>query len=237
METRDSRTAMLIGREALDRLKSLRVAIFGIGGVGGFALEALYRAGVGEFLLVDSDRVSESNLNRQIIATEQTVGRYKTDVAKERVLSINSTAKVETRAEFFSPENAESFDLSSFDYIIDAIDSLPSKIELIVRAKAAGVRIISAMGAGNKLDPTRFEVSDISKTTVCPLARAVRIGLRKRGVDHLKVVYSKENPVRVFGEGEVRAPASISFVPSAMGLIIGGEVIKDIAFSEVSSED
>ena len=232
MNNRDSRTEMLIGKEAVARLKKAKVAVFGIGGVGGYALEALCRAGVGEFLLVDSDTVCESNLNRQIIATERTVGQYKTDAAKARVLEINSDAKVETRAEFFSPENADSLDLSTFDYIIDAIDSLPSKLALIAKAKREGVKIISAMGAGNKLDPTKFEVSDISKTTVCPLARAVRLGLRKMGITHLKVVYSKELPARVFAEGEERAPASISFVPSTMGLIIGGEVIKDLVLEK-----
>ncbi len=232
MDTRDSRTEMLIGKEAVKKIKSARVAIFGIGGVGGYALEALARAGVGSFLLVDSDTVCESNLNRQIIATEKTLGKNKVDAARERVLEINSSARVEVRAEFFSPENADSFDLSSFDYIIDAIDSVKSKLALICKAKAENIPIISAMGAGNKLDPTRFEVSDISKTSVCPLAKAVRTGLRKMGINHLKVVYSKEEPVRFFSDGEERAPASISFVPSAMGLIIAGEAIKDIAFSE-----
>ena len=231
MSERDVRTEMLIGRDALKRLHGARVAIFGIGGVGGYALEALSRAGVGEFLLVDSDVVSESNINRQIIATEKTVGQYKTLVAKERVEEINSSARVLTREEFFSPENKDSFDLSGYDYVIDAIDSLKSKLALIEKAKTEGVRIISAMGAGNKLDPTRFEVSDISKTSVCPLARAVRLGLKKMGIFHLKVVYSKELPVKADVGGE-RAPASISFVPSTMGLIIGGEVIKDIAFGE-----
>ncbi len=229
IDNRDSRTEMLIGKEALERIKATRVAIFGIGGVGGYALEALVRAGVGSFLLVDSDSVSESNLNRQIIATERTLGMLKTEAARARVLEINSSAEVEIRSEFFTPENKDSFELSGYDYIIDAIDSLPSKLALIEKAKSEGLRIISAMGAGNKLDPTRFEVTDISKTTVCPLARAVRLGLRKKGIEHLKVVYSKELPHREFAEGE-RAPASISFVPSAMGIIIGGEVIKDIAF-------
>jgi tRNA A37 threonylcarbamoyladenosine dehydratase len=229
MSERDSRSEMLIGKEGVCRLRASCIAIFGIGGVGGYALEALARAGVGEFLLVDSDRVCESNINRQIIATEKTVGRYKTEAARERVLEINSEAKVLTREEFFSPENADSFDLTTYDYIIDAIDSLASKIALIEKAKREGVRIISAMGAGNKLDPTRFEVSDISKTSVCPLARAVRLGLRKKGINHLKVVYSKEKPVRMQDTEGERAPASISFVPSVMGLIIGGEVIKDIA--------
>ncbi len=229
---RDSRTEMLIGCDAVEKIKRSRVAVFGIGGVGGYALEALCRAGVADFMLVDADRVCESNLNRQIIATEKTIGKYKVDAAKERVLEINSKANVEVRAEFFSPENSELFDLSGFDYVIDAIDSLKSKLALIKKAKDSGVRIISAMGAGNKLDPTKFEVSDISKTTVCPLARAVRLGLRRMGIDHLKVVYSKELPYRAFEGDEERAPASISFVPSAMGLVIGGEVIKDIAFGE-----
>ena len=223
---------MLIGKAAVEKLKAASVAIFGIGGVGGYALEALCRAGVGKFLLVDSDKVCESNINRQIIATEKTVGKYKTLVAKERVLEINSFATVETREEFFSPENENSFDFSGFDYIIDAIDSLPSKLALIEKAKREGVEIISAMGAGNKLDPTMFEVSDISKTAVCPLARAVRLGLRKKGINHLKVVYSKELPTRAAEAEDEKAPASISFVPSAMGLIIGGEVIKDIAFGK-----
>ena len=228
MDTRDQRTEMLIGKAAVGRVKAARVAIFGIGGVGGYALEALARAGVGSFLLVDSDRVCESNLNRQIIATERTVGEFKTAAAKQRALEINSSATVETREEFFSPENQDSFDLSGFDYVIDAIDSLPSKLALIEKAKREGAPIISAMGAGNKLDPTMFEVSDISKTTVCPLARAVRLGLRKKGIDHLKVVYSKELPTRSEDATDERAPASISFVPSVMGLIIGGEVIKDL---------
>ncbi len=219
---------MLIGSEAVEKIKNAEVAVFGVGGVGGYALEALARAGVSAFLLVDSDRVCESNLNRQIIATEKTLGMLKVDAARERVLEINSAARVETRAEFFTPENADSFDLSGYDYVVDAIDSLPSKLALIAKAKREGAEIISAMGAGNKLDPTRFEVSDISKTTVCPLARAVRLGLRKMGISHLKTVYSKEPPARVFESGEERAPASISFVPSAMGLIIAGEVIKDI---------
>ena len=230
MDTRDSRSEMLIGKSAVAKIKEARVAIFGIGGVGGYALEALARAGVKEFLLVDSDRVCESNINRQIIATEKTLGMYKTEAAKERVLQINSSAKVETREEFFSPENSDSYDLTTFDYVIDAIDSLSSKLALIEKAKNSGVEIISAMGAGNKLDPTMFEVSDISKTTVCPLARAVRLGLRKKGINHLKVVYSKELPTRSEDSTDERAPASISFVPSVMGLIIGGEVVKDIAF-------
>ena len=235
MKERHSRTAMLIGEDATERIIGSKVAIFGVGGVGGFAFEALVRAGVGELLLVDSDRVCESNINRQIIATEKTLGEYKTLAAAARAKEINSEIKVETRECFFSPDNENQFDLSTFDYIVDAIDSLPSKLALIAKAKREGVRIISAMGAGNKIDPTKFEVADISKTTVCPLARAVRLGLRKMGINHLKVVYSKEPPHREFSEGE-RAPASISFVPSAMGLIIAGEVIKDIALSTGENE-
>lgn len=228
-ENRNLRTEMLIGSEALFKLQNSRVAVIGVGGVGGYALEALARAGVGEFLLVDSDRVAESNINRQIIATVKTVGQYKTIVAKERVLEINPEAKVETREIFYSEESASEINLSHYDYIVDAIDSVRAKVHLIASAKAQGVRIISAMGAGNKLDPTAFEVADISKTAVCPLAKAVRIALRKLGINHHKVVYSREEPVVPVSEVGERVPASISFVPSAMGLIIAGEVIKELA--------
>ena len=231
MDTQNSRTEMLLGKEGVERLKNSRVIVFGVGGVGGYAVEALARAGVGDITLVDSDKVALSNINRQIIATHDTVGKYKCDVMHERILSINPDAKVEVHNLFFSAEVAEKFDFSSYNYIIDAIDSLSAKIELIALAHESGAPIISAMGAGNKLDPTRFEVSDISKTTVCPLAKAVRIALRKRGINHLKVVYSKEEPVvrnNVDSEGN-RVPASISFVPSVMGLVIAGEVIKDIS--------
>lgn len=219
---------MLIGTDAVARLRNARVAVFGVGGVGGYAVEALARAGVGKIVLIDSDRVAPSNINRQIIATHKTVGMYKTEAARERIAEIDPTIDVTLHSVFFARENISDFDFSSYDYVIDAIDSLGSKIDLICAAKDAGTRIISAMGAGNKLDPTGFVVSDISKTEVCPLARAVRVALRKRGVNHLKVVYSKEKPVRP-GEGAERVPASISFVPSVMGLIIAGEVIKDIA--------
>ena len=231
MDNQNSRTEMLLGKEAMEKLKVSKVAVFGVGGVGGYAVEALARAGIGDITLVDSDRVALSNINRQIIATHDTVGRYKCDVMRERILSINPDAKVTVHNLFFGEETKLLFNFSSYDYIVDAIDSLSAKIELIALAKASGTEIISAMGAGNKLDPTKFEVSDISKTTVCPLARAVRIALRKRGINHLKVVYSKEEPVvknNLDDEGN-RVPASISFVPSAMGLIIAGEVIKDIA--------
>ena len=222
----------MLGEAAMNRLAATRVAIFGVGGVGGYALEALVRSGVGEIDVIDFDTVSESNINRQIIATEQTVGRYKVDVCRERALSINSNVRINAIRSFFSLDNADDFDLSKYDYIIDAIDTVSAKIELIVRSQAAGVAIISSMGAGNKLDPTRFEVSDIYKTSVCPLARVMRAELKKRGVKKLKVVYSKEEPIRRTVDGNGRhAPGSIAFVPSVVGLIIAGEVIKDVAFS------
>ena len=234
MDSVNSRTEMLIGKDGVEKLNKSRVIIFGVGGVGGYAVEALARAGVGDITLVDSDRVALSNINRQIIATHETVGKYKCDVMRERILSINPEARVTVHNLFFSDETKNQFNFSDYDYVIDAIDSLSSKIELIVLAKDSGVEIISAMGAGNKIDPTAFEVSDISKTTVCPLARAVRIALRKRGINHLKVVYSKEEPVVKdnFDSDGNRVPASISFVPSVMGLIIAGEVIKDLSKKE-----
>ena len=235
MEKFSSRTEMLLGPHGVKRLETAKVIVFGVGGVGGYAVEALARAGVGHIELVDSDRVSVSNINRQIIATCDTVGKYKTEAMRERILSINPDATVVCHSIFFDKDKKENFDFSSYDYVIDAIDSLSAKIELIASAHEANTPMISAMGAGNKLDPTRFEVSDISKTTVCPLARAVRIALRKRGINHLKVVYSKEPPVispeQTDGETK-RVPGSVSFVPSVMGLIIAGEVIKDIAGRE-----
>lgn len=221
---------MLIGKESVEKLASARVAVFGVGGVGGYATEALARAGVGHIDLIDSDKVALSNINRQIIATHQTVGQYKTEAARDRIATINPDCTVKCFNLFFDAESKENFTFSDYDYVIDAIDSLTAKIELIASVKEAGTPIISAMGAGNKLDPTMFEVADISKTTVCPLARAVRIALRKRGINHLKVVYSKEEPAvknNVDEDGN-RVPASISFVPSVMGLIIAGEVIKDL---------
>lgn len=227
-----SRTEMLLSEEGVEKLKNSCVAVFGVGGVGGYAVEALARAGVGEIHLVDSDRVSVSNINRQIIATHNTVGQYKTEAMRERILSINPEAKVVCHSLFFDESTKTEFDFTKYSYVIDAIDSLSAKVELIATATEAGVGIISAMGAGNKLDPTQFEVSDISKTAVCPLARAVRIALRKRGINHLKVVYSKEPPVippEVSDGVKKRVPGSISFVPSVMGLILAGEVIKDIA--------
>lgn len=223
----------MLGTAAVKRLKDARVAVFGIGGVGGFAVEALARAGVGHLTLIDSDKVSESNINRQIIALTSTVGRAKVDVMRERILDINPEAAVSTHEVFYSEENKGIFDFCEFDYVIDAIDSVKSKVDLILAAKAAGTPIISAMGAGKKLDPTRFVVSDIKKTTVCPLAKAVRTALRKRGIDTLKVVFSTETPVTPPADapdlGGENAPGSISFVPSVMGLILAGEVIKDLS--------
>lgn len=227
-DEQNSRTEKLIGKVGVDRLAAAHVAVFGVGGVGGYAAEALARAGVGELTVVDSDTVSLSNINRQIIATHSTLGRPKVEVIKERVCDINPDIKVNAREIFFSGESRSEFDFSKYDYVIDAIDSLSAKLDLICLCKESGVPIISAMGAGNKLDPTAFEVADISKTSVCPLARAVRVSLRKRGVHHLKVVYSKEEP-RVEREAGRSAPGSISFVPSVAGLILAGEVIKDIS--------
>ena len=220
-----SRTELLLGEGSINKLAATRVAIFGVGGVGGYALEALVRSGIGEIDVIDFDTVSESNINRQIIATEQTVGRYKVDVCRERALSINGAVKINAIRSFFSPDNADQFDLAKYDYIIDAIDTVSAKVELIVRAAAAGTPIISSMGAGNKLDPTAFEVSDVYKTSVCPLARVMRTELKKRKITQLKVLFSDEPPINPTGE---RLPGSVSFVPSVAGLIIGGAVIRDI---------
>ena len=221
-----TRTEMLLGKEAIERLCGARVAVFGVGGVGGFAVEALARAGVGKITLVDSDTVAPSNINRQIIATTKTVGRYKTEVAGERIKEINPDCQVECHNVFYSEENTDGIELSDYDYVVDAIDSVRAKLFLIESAVRAGVPIISSMGTGNKLDPTRFTVTDISKTHTCPLAKVIRTELKKRGITHLKVLFSDEQPIKPNGE---RVPGSISFVPSVAGLIIGGEVIKDIA--------
>ena len=226
-----SRTALLIGEEGLEKLKKARVAVFGIGGVGGYVVEALVRSGVGCLELIDKDTVSVSNINRQIIALHSTVGRYKTEVAAERAKDINPDIEVAVRNTFYLPETASEFDFSSYDYIVDAIDTVSGKIALIEQAKKAGTPIISSMGAGNKLDATAFEVADISKTSVCPLARVMRRELKKRGLDHVKVVYSKEEPLPSKAQDEETGkpiPASIAFVPSVVGLIIAGEVIKDL---------
>ncbi len=225
MQEQFVRTALLVGREGVEQLEKKKVAVFGIGGVGGHATEALARSGVGRFLLVDSDRVALSNVNRQIIATLDTVGRFKTEVMRERIMSINSWAQVEGRECFFLPENAHTFDFSDCDYVVDAVDTVTAKLELIQCARRAGVPVISSMGAGNKLDPTRFEVADIYETSVCPLARVMRRELRKRGVDSLKVVYSREEAMKPPGAD---VPGSVAFVPSVAGLIMAGEVIRDL---------
>ena len=234
----NSRTAMLLGEAAIERLANARVAVFGIGGVGGYLAEALARAGVGALDLIDNDTVSVSNINRQIIALRSTVGRLKVEVMAERIRDINPDCRVRALPLCYLPEQADQFDFSQYDYIADAIDTVSAKLDLAVRAHEAGVPIISAMGAGNKLDAAAFEVADLSKTSVCPLARVMRIELRKRGINHMKVVYSKEEPRTPLG-GQITnesaprraTPGSISFVPGAAGLIMAGEIIKDLALS------
>lgn len=243
-----SRTELLIGKENMERLKNARVAVFGIGGVGGYTVEALARSGVGTLDLIDDDKVCLTNINRQIIATRKTVGQYKVDVAKERILEINPDATVHTYKTFYMPDTADQFDFSQYDYIVDAIDTVAGKIQLVIAAQEAGTSIISSMGAGNKMDPTAFEVADIYETSVCPLAKVMRRELKKRGITHLKVVYSKEKALTPIDDMAIscktncicppdtarkctqrrQVPGSNAFVPSVVGLIIGGEVIKDL---------
>lgn len=241
-----SRTELLIGAEGMKILSRSRVAVFGIGGVGGYVVEALARSGVGAFVLVDSDKVCLSNLNRQIIATQKTIGRYKVDVMKERILEINPEAYVEVRNCFYLPENADEFDFTDYSYVVDAVDTVTAKIEIIMRAQSVNIPVISCMGAGNKMDPTRFEVADIYQTSMCPLAKVMRHELKKRGVKKLKVVYSTEPPAnlsvtsgtedqdnnKACTQGAKPAgkkiPGSVAFVPSAAGLILAGEVVKDL---------
>lgn len=234
MDARFSRTELLLGKEAMEKLNNAHIIIFGIGGVGGFALEALVRSGVGSIDIVDSDVVSESNINRQIYALESTIGKYKVDVAKERIKEINPNVKLNTFTTFYLPETAKEFNFEKYDYIIDAIDTVTGKIDLIVNANKVNTPIISSMGTGNKLDPTKFEVADIYETSVCPLSRVMRRELKERGIKKLKVVYSKEEPIKTncFDENKKMIPASISFVPSVAGLIIAGEVIKDMIKNE-----
>ena len=227
----NSRTALLLGDDAVEQLNKSKVAVFGVGGVGGYVCEALARAGVGELHIFDRDTVSVSNINRQIIATHSTVGRDKVDVMRERILDINPTCRVVAHKVFYLPENADEFDLSQYDFIADAVDTVSAKLELICRADKFGVPIISAMGAGNKLDPAAFEVSDIYKTEGCPLARVMRRELKVRGVKKLKVVYSKEEPKKsplIDSESGKAIPGSISFVPSVAGLIMAGEIVKGL---------
>lgn len=232
METEFTRTELLLGKETLQTLAAKRVAIFGVGGVGGFACEALARSGIGTLDLFDKDTVSISNLNRQIIATYDTIDTYKVDAMKKRIMSINKNAVVNTHPVFYLPENANDYDFSEYDYVIDAVDTVTAKLEIVTQAKKASVPVISAMGAGNKLDPTRFEVADIKNTSVCPLAKVMRKELKKRGIDGLKVVYSKEQPLvpkyEVKPDTRKVPPGSVAFIPSVVGLIIASEVIKDI---------
>ena len=237
MQEQFSRTALLLGDDGVQRLTKARVAVFGIGGVGGYAVEALARSGIGALDLVDHDTVSLSNINRQIIATHDTLGKLKVEVAKERIHAINPDCHVRTFPVFFLPDTVDTFDFSQYDYVVDAIDTVTAKLLLAEKTYAAGIPLISAMGTGNKLDPTAFEVTDISKTTFCPLARIMRKELKKRGIPHLKVVYSQEpamtpgansdEPVELAGRKPV--PGSTAFVPAVAGLILAGEVIKDLA--------
>ena len=226
------RTELLLGEDGVAALQQAKVAIFGIGGVGGYVAEALARSGVGAFVLVDRDVVSTSNINRQIIATTRTVGKPKAELMRERILDINPEASVEVYNCFFLPENAAEFDFASYSYVVDAVDTVTAKLEIVMCAGKAGVPVISSMGAGNKLDPTRFEVADIYETSVCPLARVMRRELKKRGVDRLKVVYSREEaltPKRILSDESKRViPGSVAFVPSVAGLILAGEVVKDL---------
>ena len=235
-----SRTELLYGEEAMRKLAASRVAVFGIGGVGGYVVEALVRSGVGTLDIIDDDKVCMSNLNRQIIATRETIGRYKVDVAEERIHDINPDCVVNAHKTFFLPETQDKFDFSEYDYVVDAIDTVAGKLAIIEKAKKAGTPVISSMGAGNKINPAMFEVSDIYKTTICPLAKVIRHECRKRGIDSLKVVYSKEMPIKPLEDtgcsqevAENRTkrratPGSTAFVPSVVGLIIAGEVINDI---------
>ena len=232
-----ARTEALLGQAAMEKLAHSRVAVFGIGGVGGYVCEALARSGVGELDLIDNDRVCLTNLNRQIIATHKTIGRYKTEVMRERILDINPEADVRIHNCFVLPENSDSFPFVEYDYVIDAVDTVTAKIELVMKAESLGIPVISSMGAGNKLDGSQFRVADIYETKVCPLAKVMRRELRKRQVEHLKVVYSQEEPARLVGEcvdGQEKRraiPGSVAFVPSVAGLMIAGEVVKDLVSS------
>ena len=243
-----SRTELIFGKEAMKKLGKSRVAVFGIGGVGGYAVEALIRSGIGEIDLIDDDKICLTNINRQVYATRKTVGQYKVDVAEQRILEINPIAVVRTYKTFYTPETASQFDFSEYDYIVDAIDTVTGKLELVLQAEKTNTPIISSVGAGNKLDPTAFEVADIYETSVCPLARVMRTELRKRGIQHLKVVYSKEQPLTPIEDMSIscrthcicppgtarkctqrrQVPGINAFVPSVVGLIIAGEVIKDL---------
>lgn len=231
MSDRFLRTQMLLGEEAMVKLKNSHVAVFGVGGVGGYAVEALVRSGVGKIDVFDNDTVNITNINRQIIALESTIGKNKVDVIKERALQINPDVVINAYNCFYMPQNADEYDLSKYTYIIDAIDTVTAKIELVMRAQSMNIPIISSMGTGNKLDATKFEVSDIYKTSVCPLARTIRRELKNRGVKKLKVVYSKEEPIKSGCIDKITQkpiPTSVAFVPPVAGMILAGEVIKDI---------
>lgn len=242
MQNQFERTELIFGADNMERLRKARVAVFGVGGVGGYTVEALARSGIGTLDLIDNDKVAGSNLNRQILATHKTLGRYKVDVAKERVMDINPDVNVNVYPVFYLPETAGQFDFSVYDYVVDAIDTVTGKIELVLQAEEAGVPIISSMGAGNKIEPAAFEVADIYKTSVCPLAKVMRRELKKRGIKGLKVVYSKEKPIVPHTRSDAgniqiqekesqsrrQVPGSNAFVPSVAGLIIAGEVIKDL---------
>ena len=227
-----SRTALLLGDEGMTRLAGTTVAIFGVGGVGGYVAEALARSGVGKMVLTDNDTVSVSNINRQIIALHSTIGRPKVEVIAERLKDINPEIELELHQSFYLPENHDEYDFTSYDYIVDCVDTVAAKIDIIMEAKKAGTPVISSMGAGNKLDPSRFEIADIYKTSVCPLARVMRYEMKKRGVKKLKVVFSKETPMKVSAPLENNArrsiPGSIAFVPAAAGLVLASEIVKDI---------
>ena len=230
-----ARTALLLGDDAMEKLKNAKVAVFGLGGVGGYVVEALARSGVGALELIDHDTISLTNINRQIFATRSTVGMDKAEAAKQRVLDIEPSIKVTARKEFFLPDTAENFDFSAYDYVVDAIDTVTGKLTLVTAAQAAGTPIICSMGTGNKLDPSKFQIADIAKTSVCPLARIMRKECAKRGIKHLKVLFSTEDPILPQGgtmeelpEGRRSLPGSVAFVPSVAGLMIAGEVIKDL---------
>lgn len=234
MSERFARTELLLGKEAVNGLKNKSVAVFGVGGVGGYVCEALARSGIGRFDLIDNDKVSISNINRQIIATTSTIGRYKTEVMKERIMDINPEADVNIHNMFFLPENSDEFDFEQYDYVVDAVDTVTAKITIIMKCQEKNIPVISSMGAGNKLDATMFKVTDIYKTKVCPLAKVMRRELKKRGVRKLKVVYSEEIPVNPYAtenitERKKAVPGSVAFVPSVAGLIIAGEIVKDLS--------
>ena len=230
MTNQFSRTELLIGKTGVEELQKSKIVIFGLGGVGSYVVEGLSRAGVGSFILIDKDEVDETNINRQIIATHRTIGMAKVEVAKQRILDINPIANIEIRKDFFMPESEDFFD-DTIDYIVDCVDTVTAKIEIIMRAKKHNIPVISCMGTGNKLDPTRFEVTDIYMTSICPLAKVMRKELKQRGVESLKVVYSKEESIKnncFDEESNKQVPGSISFMPSVAGLIIAGEVVKDL---------